>query len=106
MKNILSAFLIVLSLCAIITFVVLVGNFCRISSRSCSVTVSILAVASSRINNSGFLRNARMNAISCFCQRLIDSELVTILVSSHHWNLFTRSNRSAFFRTSVSCSLE
>lgn len=82
-KNIASAFLIVLSRWAIITLVVVFGSFERMVSRSSSVTVSILAVASSRMRSSGFLRKARIKAMSCFCPRLIDSVLVTISVLSH-----------------------
>ncbi len=95
-KNIASAFLIVLSRCAMITLVVVFGSFERMVSRSSSVTVSMLAVASSRMRSSGFRSTARMKAMICFCPRLIDSVLVMILVSSHSLK-FLRRVESPYF---------
>ena len=66
MKKISSALAIVFSRCAMMIFVVDGGSLSSICSSCCSVTVSIFAVASSRIKISGSRNTARMNAMICF----------------------------------------
>jgi hypothetical protein len=90
MKKISSAFSMVFSLWAIMTLVVLLGSLSSIICKSCSVTVSILAVASSNISNSGFLRTALINATSCLCHKLNVDPDDKISVSSHLSNLSRR----------------
>gem|GEM_PF-4119571 len=76
----------------------------NILSKSCSVTVSIFAVASSKIRTSGFLSIALINAINCFCHKLIDSHDVETLVSNHFSNFESKFNNHIFFKTSSICS--
>ena len=75
--------------------------------------VSILAVASSRISSSGFLSAARMNAISCFCPRLMLSPLDVTFVSSpcskrtsSSPRLFCLQNFDQFFAGEIAISAD
>lgn len=103
-KKISSAFSIVFKRWAIITRVVDSGSFFSMLSSSCSVTVSILAVASSSISNSGLRSTARMKAINCFCPKLMPSPVVCTFVSSPLSNRSSRLSSPASDIASDSCS--
>ena len=86
--------------------VVLSGSFFRMLSSNCSVTVSILAVASSRISSSGLRNTARIKAINCFCPKLIPSPEDLISAVSPPSNLSSKPFKPDSIKTFDSASFE
>lgn len=96
-----SAFWIVDSLWAITRVVIFYDNLDSVFWIYFSFTLSRAEVASSNINNCGFLRMARAIAILCFCPPDIWVPEAPTKVSNPFYILQTKSYALAFFKASI-----